>query len=87
MYVCMHNVEKFYRICNSLPRSLTVHSNEKVTFIVALRKYLHTPFTLKIYFLCANMIHYIVLQNVYSILHCKLCVFCSSNLFHIILNL
>jgi hypothetical protein len=87
MFVCMHNVGKFYRIFDSLQRSLTVHSNEKVTFKVVLRKYLHTPFTLRMIFLCAMMIHYIVLQNVYSILHCKLCIFCSSNLFHIILNL
>jgi len=43
MHVSMHNVEKLYRICNSLPRRLTVHSKEKVTFKVALRKYLHTP--------------------------------------------
>jgi len=81
MYVCMHSVEKIYRICNRLPRSLTVRSNEKVKFKVALTKYLYNEF------LRAVMVHYIVFQNVYSILHCKLCVFCSSNLFHIILNL
>jgi len=33
------------------------------------------------------MIHYILLQNVYGILQCKPCVYCSSNLFHIITNL
>jgi len=44
MYVCMHNVEKFYRICNRLLRSLIVHLKEKVTLKVALTKYLHNGF-------------------------------------------
>jgi len=54
MHVCKYNLEKLYRICNRLPRSLIVHSKEKVAFKVALTKY----FTMN--FLRAMMMHYIV---------------------------
>jgi len=69
--------------------SMTILKNDKAEFKAALRKYLNKHFLYSVHeFLCVNVICYIVLWNVCSILHHINCVYlCVYDLFCILLFL
>ena len=76
------------RNLDTLLHSLTVLKNKKAKYKLSLRRYLNIcSFYSSDEFLCVNMIHKTVKQDVYSILPCKnsvyfcLCMTCSASCF------